>query len=169
MEKLRRVLRWVNTFTKWQGYLLAPFCLSLIAITIWDITAREFGLFSAWAFDIEWFHYGFIMMVAMGYAVLREQHVRVDLVTTRFSPRTQALLMALSYLVFVIPLMVFVAIYAWHFAMYSKGMNEVTLTPWACELWPIKFAIFIGICLMLPQCFAELIRHIYFVIKREKL
>ena len=169
MEKLRRAVRGVDTFTKWQGYCLAPFMLTLIA-TVWiDIILRETGGVTMWAFDIEWFHYGLMLMLAMGYAVLRDQHVRVDLITTRFSPWTQAVLMALSYAVFIIPLMILVAIYGWDFAMHARDIGETTVTYWHAPLWPIKLFIFIGICLMLPQCFAELIRNIYFVVKRETL
>jgi len=169
MNKLRKILAGVDTFTKWQGYVMAPFCVTLILITLYDITGRRLGLFTAWAFDTEWFHYGFLMMLTMGYAVLKDQHVRVDLVTTRFSPRTQAILMAVSYLFFVIPFMILIVIYSWDFGMHAREVGEISLTAWAGPLWPIKMSIFIGICLMLPQCFAEAIRNIYAAIKREKL
>lgn len=169
MEKLRGVLRGVDTFTKWQGYLLVPLVPALVGITIYDITARQLGMFTAWAFDVEWFIYGSLLMLAMGYTALKDQHVRIDLLTTRFSPRVQAALMAFSYAVFVIPLMVMLGIYAFDFALEAKTIGEMTLMAWASPLWPVKSFIFLGVCFLLPQCFAELIRNIYFVIKKEKL
>ena len=169
MEKLGRVLRWVDTFTKWQGYLLAPLCLSLIALTLWHIIGRQLGVFTAWAFDLEWYTNGYLLMLCMGYALLKGQHVRIDIVTTRYPPRIQALLMVVSYLVFVITPMVLVARYAWDWAMFSRSVGEITVTGWAGPMWLIKVSVFAGICLMLPQCFAELIRHTIFVFKKEKL
>ena len=122
-----------------------------------------------WAFDVEWFTYAFILMLAMGYSTMKKQHVRIDLATVRFSPWMQEFIMAFSYAVIIIPLMVFIAIYSWTFAWKAMLINELTLVAWYAPIWPIKFFIFIGCMLMLPQCFAELTRHIYFLIKKESL
>lgn len=169
METLRKVLRGVDTFSLWQGYILAGFVLFLIGITLYDIVGRQFGQFTMWAFDIEWFTYAFIMMLALGYAVLKGQHVRIDLLTMRYSPRTQELILALSYAVVIIPLIVFIGVYSWKFAWAAMLINELTLIAWYAPIWPIKFFIVAGCILMLPQCFAEMTRHTYFVIKGEKL
>ena len=169
MDTLRRVLRGVDTFTKWQGYILAYLIFSLIFITITDITGRQIGFVTMWAFDIEWFHNGALLMLAMGYAVFHDQHVRIDILTSRWSPVTQSIMMAISYGVIVIPVMIFIGINAWGFASHSLALGEETVMAWHAPLWPIKFCIFVGICLMLPQCFTELIRNIYFSIKKEKL
>ena len=169
MGKLGRILKGVDTFTKWQGYLLAPLCTTLIIIVVIDITLRELGQPIGWAWDIEWFHWAFLMTFAMGYSVLKEQHVRIDLLTTRFSPRTQAALIAFSYGVVVIPFMVMVAIYAWDFVGRSIRVEEVLYTTWTWRVWPIKAALLGGIFLMMPQCIAALIRNVYFAVKGERL
>ena len=169
MKILRRVVRWIDILTIWQRNILAPLCVTLILITLWDIIGRQLGLYTAWAFDVEWYHFAFLLMLAMGYTTLKGAQVRVDLITTRYPRRLQEILMTINYLFFVIPFMVVVAIYAWTFAMHSREMNEMTLTAWVCPLWPIKLSIFIGIVSMLPQSFAQLIRHGYFVIKQVEL
>ena len=169
MEKLRRSLKIVDNFTKWSAFCVAPLCLSLIAITMYDVIGRRIGLFTAPAFDIEWFHYGFIMMLAMGFAVLKDQHVRIDLLTDRYSPRVQAMLMVFGYAVLVIPFLILVAGSSLEFSLRSMAVHELTMTAWQAEVWFVKLSIFAGICLMLPQCFAELIRHSYFAIKKEEL
>ena len=136
---------------------------------IFDIVARQFGMITDWGFDIEWFQYAFILMAALGYAVLKDQHVRIDLMTTRYPPRVQAALMAFSYAFFVLPLMILVAMTSWEWASWSRSVGEVTERPWYGPLWPIKYFIFTGIMLMLPQVFAQLTRNIVFVIKKVKL
>ena len=169
MGKLGKVLRWVDTFTKWQGYIVSALCLTLIGSTIFDITARQFGLYTDMIFDLEWFQYAALLMLPLGYAVLRGAHVRVDIVTERFSPRTQAIIMAGSYLVFVIPVVILIAKYGWDFAMMAYDRHETTTTAWHGMLWPVKSLIFVGAILMLPQCFVELIRNTIFAIKKVKL
>jgi len=169
VKTLRKVVKGIDTFSLWLGNFVAFFVVFLIAITIYDITFRQFGLFTMWAFDVEWFTYAFILMLAMGYSTYTRQHVRIDLITVRFSPWFQELIMALSYILIIIPLMVFIAIYGWHFAYKAYLIKEITLVAWGAPIWPIKFFIFIGCVLMLPQCFAELTRHIYFLVKKETL
>lgn len=166
---LRKVVRAVDTFSLWQGYFLAFFVVFLICITLYDIIGRQFGQFTMWAFDVEWFTYAFIMMLAMGYAVLKGQHVRIDLLTIRYPPRLQELIMALSYVVIIIPLIVFIAVYSWKFAWSAMLIGELTLIAWYAPIWPVKWFIFIGCIIMLPQCFVELTRHIYFLTKGERL
>ena len=130
MDTFRRVLKWVDTFSLWQGYFLAFFVIFLIAITLYDIIFRQFGVFTMWAFDVEWFTYAFILMLAMGYAVLKGQHVRIDLATVRYSAWTQEFIMALSYAVIIIPLMVFIAVLSWDFAWQAMAIGETTLIAW---------------------------------------
>jgi TRAP-type mannitol/chloroaromatic compound transport system permease small subunit len=162
-------MKGVDTFTRWQGYILAYLIFTLIFITMADITGRQAGYVTMWAFDVEWFHNGALLMLAMGYAVFRDQHVRIDILTSRWSSRTQSIMMAISFGIIIIPVMIFIAINAWDFALHSLSLQEETVMAWHAPLWPIKSCIFVGICLMLPQCFTELIRHIYFIIKKEKL
>ncbi len=169
MKTLRNVLSWIDKSSNWTGHFFAFFVIFLIGITLYDIIGRQFGQFTMWAFDIEWFTYGFIQMGAMAYAVLKGQHVRIDLLTMRYSPRTQELLLAISFGLFLIPLMIFVGIFAWKFAWAAMLINEKTLVAWRAPIWPIKWFIFMGCVLILPQSFAELIRHLYFAIKGEKL
>jgi len=126
-------------------------------------------MFTAWAFDCEWFTFALILMLSMGYAVLKRQHVNIDLVTTHYSPWAQELMMVISYSLFTIPLTVFIAVWGWAFALRSLEVGEMTLVAWQAPIWPIKFFLPIGCILLLPQCFAELIRHTYFVIKKERL
>ncbi|MBA7562166.1 hypothetical protein ES708_03815 [subsurface metagenome] len=167
MDVLKTIVTYIDKFSKYQAYMLVPFPLGLILITMYDIVGRQLGLYTAWAFDTEWFIYGFIMMLGMAYAILKDQHVKIDLLTARYSKRMQSILVIVSYLVFTIPVMVIIAINALGFAMDSKAQGETVLTAWYFQLWPIKLFIFIGIIFMLPQCLAEIIRHAYFLIKKE--
>jgi len=169
MDTVRRILRGVDTFTRWQGYFLAVFVIFLIAITLYDIIFRQFGIFTMWAFDVEWFTYALILMLAMGYSVLVGQHVRIDILTEFFPLRVREGILAASFAIIIIPLMAFNAILGWEFAWKAMAINELTLIAWYAPIWPIKWFITIGCVIMLPQCFAELFRHTYFVFKKERI
>ncbi|MFC2013000.1 TRAP transporter small permease subunit [Chloroflexota bacterium] len=169
MDTVKRILKGIDTFTRWQGYILAFFVVFLILITLYDIIFRQFGVFTMWAFDVEWFTYALIMMLAMGYAVLTKQHVRIDLTTERLPQRVQEGIQAGSYAIIVIPLIVYIAILSWDFAWKAMAINELTLIAWYAPIWPVKWFIWLGCILMLPQSFVELFRHGYFAVKGERL
>ncbi len=169
MEELRRVLRWIDTSSQWQANVFAAACLTLIGITLADIIGRQFGQYTTQLFDIEWFHLAFLLMVGLGYSLLIGSYVRVDLLSNRYSPWAQHLLKFLGFSLLGIPITVLFAIYAWDFAMTSWAMKELTMSAAKIPVYPIKLFIFAGFVLSLPQLTAEVIRHFYFIIKKEEL
>ena len=122
-----------------------------------------------WAFDVEWFTYAFILMLGMAYAVLTDQHVRIDLATVIYPYWLREGIMVFSYAVIIIPFMAFIAKLSWTFAWSAMAIDERTLIAWYAPIWPIKWFIFVGCVSMLPQCFAELIRHCYALVRKEQL
>lgn len=169
MEGLRRVLRWIDTSSRWQANVFAATCLTLIGVTLADIIGRLLGKYTTQLFDIEWFHLAFLLTLTMSYSLLTRSFVRVDLLSNRYSPRTQRLLMFLGFSLFGIPITVLFAVYAWHFAIDSWAIKELTMSASKIPVYPIKMFIFAGLVLSLPQLIAEAIRHFYFIIKKVEL
>ncbi len=52
----------------------------------------------------------------------------------------------------------------WGFAMDSFNTNEVSITPWAPLVWPVKFLIPLGALLLLLQGIAKLIADVLMLI-----
>lgn len=169
MDGLRRALRWIDTSSRWQANVFSIACLTLIGVTLADIIGRLFGQYTTQLFDIEWFHLGFLFMFGLSYSILTGSFVRVDLLSTRYSPWAQHLLMFLGFSLIGIPITVLFAVYAWHFAMVSWAMKELTMSAAKIPVYPIKMFIFAGLVLLLPQLTAEAIRHFYFIIKKAEL
>ncbi len=165
MKKLGKVLRAIDIFTKWVGYCLAPFVVILTLLVVYDISTRQVGWYTAPIFDIEWFLNGAFMTLALGYALLVGKHVRVDVLSAHYPSRVQAALSILVYIVLAIPFLTLVVIEAWDFSMFAKNMHELTVTGWEFPMWIPKFFTCLGPALLLPQCFAELIRSIFILIK----
>jgi len=169
MEKLRTVLGWIENATRQMGNVLSFSCLSLIGFVLYDILARQIGLYTMWTFDVSWFHLGFLLMFALGYSLLVGQCVKVDLVSSRYSPRTQHILSFLSLGVIGIPITILFAWLAWGWVMNSWAIKELTNSASRIPVYPVKTFVFAGLVLSLPQLIAHSIRDMYFIIKRVEL
>ena len=108
--KLEQIIRF---FGRLGGWVVVP----LIAIIIFDILTRKFYwsqqlISNSWAFDYissghlqdwEWHLHTVLFLMVLGYAYVRNSHVRVDLIREGLSPRAQAWIEFLGCLVFLIP------------------------------------------------------------------
>ena len=56
--------------------------------------------------EIQWYLFGLIFFCCSGYTLLRNEHVRIDLISGRFSRRTQAWIDIFGILFFLLPMAV---------------------------------------------------------------
>jgi TRAP-type mannitol/chloroaromatic compound transport system permease small subunit len=96
---------------------------------------------------------------AGAYALLKNTHVSVDIVSSRLPPRVQTIINIITFFFFFI----FVGCLIWFGAKeaWSSFMsNEHEISTFASPLYPIKTMIPIGATLMFLQGIAKFIREI---------
>jgi len=113
-----------------------------------SITAYELAMFTLTA--------GFIL--AGGPLLLQDEHVRMDALYSRWSPRKRAVMDVATFVLFIyIFVMITTAISA---TMSSYADGQHTKSIWGPPLWPLKAAIAVGCIILLLQAIANLIRDI---------
>ncbi|GAH73181.1 unnamed protein product, partial [marine sediment metagenome] len=70
-----KIAHYIDMSSKWVGYVLAPFILVLIGVTIYDIICRNIGIMTLWPFDVAWFIWAALLTLSMVYAVRIGSHV----------------------------------------------------------------------------------------------
>ncbi|MFC2012719.1 TRAP transporter small permease subunit [Chloroflexota bacterium] len=168
MKRLRRVVRGIDHINIGAAYLMGVALLTLTALVIFDVMARKFAWGMAWGFDIEWFHNAALLTISLGYAAYKEAFVKIDLLTAGHSPRTQSILMIVSYMLFAIPFSLIIIKFGWDWSTDAMMHQETTRTA-HFPVSPIKFLVVVGFSLMLLQILASTIRHAIFVVKRVEL
>ena len=156
---LRAIDRLIEAIGKVVAWLIVPMVLSLV----WEVTARYgFNAPTEWAYDMTFMLYGTFFMLGSAWTLQRGGHIRTDSFYSKWTPRTQARVDLVCYLVFFFPAIAIFGWLSWEFFVKSYGQNErIVTSPWLPIVWPFKFMIPATAVLLLLQGIAECIRAWY--------
>jgi TRAP-type mannitol/chloroaromatic compound transport system permease small subunit len=98
-------------------------------------------------------------MLGLSFMENSQGHVRVDILITRLSRKTQAVIMIAGYLLIFLPVYGLMTWGAVKFAYTATVTNELNSTSWAPPIWPYKivmaasflFLVIQGLSTMLKQ------------------
>jgi TRAP-type mannitol/chloroaromatic compound transport system permease small subunit len=112
---------------------------------------------NAWL-EIQWYMFGAMFLLAAGYALKHEEHVRVDVFYSRMTPRTQAWVDVFGAIFFLMPTALLIAWMSIPMIVNSIHINEMSSDPGGLLRWPIKICIPLGFALLAIQGVAEIIK-----------
>ena len=151
----------VTIFGKIGSWLSIP----LISIIIFDIiTRRFFVLGSTKLQEMEWHLHASLFLLVLGYAYLKDAHVRIEIVREKYSLKVKAILETFGIIIFLIPYTVLVIYFGIDFVQRSFNMNEVSsaLTGLS-HRWIIKSFIPIGMLILFLAGFSLLLKNLIFI------
>jgi len=128
--------------------------IALVAVICWDVLTRKLG-FQIPGFgstpiqELEWHLHGALFLFWLGYAYIRNAHVRIDVFTANKTPLQQAKLEVFGILLFAIPYCLVASYFAFWFAEVSFVQNERSDAPNGLEWrWIMKGCLFLGLVLL---------------------
>jgi TRAP-type mannitol/chloroaromatic compound transport system permease small subunit len=137
--------------------------LILLAVLISAGNALIRKIFStssnAWL-EAQWLLFGIVFMLCASYTLMRNEHIRIDIVVSHFSKRTRDAIDVFGHLFFLIPFCLLMIRDSWPFFLTSYRMDEQSLNAGGLPVWPAKFVILVGFCLLLLQGVSELIKRV---------
>lgn len=143
--------------------------LALMSFTFYDVVMRYFfNSPTVWAYELSGWLLGPLWLLGGAYVLLHDEHVRLDILYQRFSPRKRAIidLVTFTLLFFYCSL---ILIYGWDYFLYSFAKNEHSLTVWGPPIWPLKLMIPVGAAFILLQGVAKYIRDFHMAITGRQL
>lgn len=117
---------------------------------------------NAWL-EIQWYLFAAVFMLASPHTLRRDEHVRIDVVTGRFSKRTQVWLDLFGYLFFLMPVCLVILYYGVPFGLLSVRSAEMSSNAGGLIVWPAKILVPVGFALMILQGISEIIKRIAFL------
>jgi len=132
------------------GRLFSWIVILIVFITVLDVMLRYiFSQPLQWAFDAVKQLYAIEFLLLAGYGLLHNQHVAVDVFTSRLSEKKMAALELLSYSIFFIPFAIMLIVYGYEFAKRSFLMKETTWGAIATPVYPLKIIMVLSFILLL--------------------
>ena len=117
---------------------------------------------NAWL-EIQWYLFAAVFMLASPHTLRRDEHVRIDVVTGRFSKRTQVWFDLFGYLFFLMPVCCVILYYGIPFGMLSVRSAEMSSNAGGLIVWPAKILVPIGFALMILQGISEIIKRVAYL------
>jgi len=140
--------------------------LVLVAVLISCVNAvirKAFNWSSNSLLEIQWYLFSAIFLFCAGYTLLRNQHVRIDVVSGRLSKRAQAWIDILGTLFFLLPMAILIMVLSWPVFIQAFERNEVSTNAGGLIIWPARLLVPIGFFLLSAQGISELIKRVAFL------
>ncbi len=128
-----------------------------------------FGVSSNAWLEIQWYLFAAIILLAAGYTLKHNGHVRIDVIYGRFSARTQAWIDLFGALLFLLPLCGLMVWLSWPGFVDSFVSGETSPDAGGLIRWPVRLLIPLGFALLALQGVAEIIKRIAFLRGEGKL
>jgi TRAP-type mannitol/chloroaromatic compound transport system permease small subunit len=145
---------------RWVAWLVLA---AVLISTANAIVRKAFNVSSNAFLEIQWYLFAGVFLLAAGYTLLRQEHVRIDVISGRFSKRVQIWIDIVGLTCFLLP---FVAVTMWMVvpvALAKFHSGEVSGNAGGLILWPAWALLPAGLVLLGIQGISELIKRIAFL------
>ena len=117
----------ISKFNNWLGRTVSWLTLLMVIATFVIVILRKFfDLGWIWLQEsVTWMH-AIVFMLAASYTLNHDEHVRVDIFYTSFSPRRRALVNLCGALLLLLPLCAFVVWSSWDYVSESWRIKETS-------------------------------------------
>ncbi len=117
---------------------------------------------NAWL-EIQWYLFSAVFLFGAGYALLHNQHVRIDVISSRMSKKTQIWIDILGTILFLMPMAITIMWLSWPVFIESVHRGEVSTNAGGLVIWPARLMVPVGFLLLVLQGLSELIKRVAFL------
>ncbi len=161
MSFLLSLSRFIDDLNERIGHGISWALLLAVLICSGNAVIRYvFNMSSNGWLEIQWYLFSAIFLLATSYTLRRNEHVRIDVIVSHFSKRTQVWIDLIGFIVFLMPATLLILYYGTPYAWISIQSQEVSSNAGGLIVWPVKLLIPIGFFLLALQGISEIIKRI---------
>ena len=167
MSALLSLSRWIDALNERVGRLVSWLVLAAVLISAANAIVRKvFNTSSNAYLEIQWYLFAAVFLLAAGYTMLRNEHVRIDVVISRFSKPTQIAIETACIVLFVFPFGFLVIDLVWPLVVQAYRSGEMSSNAGGLIRWPVYALVPIGFGLLLLQGLSEFVKRVAFLTGR---
>jgi TRAP-type mannitol/chloroaromatic compound transport system permease small subunit len=117
---------------------------------------------NAWL-ELQWYLFAAVFLLCAGYTLLHNEHIRIDVVSSRLSRRTQVWIDIFGTVFFLLPMSAFILWLSWPVFVNAWVSLEMSSNAGGLIRWPARLLVPAGFCLLTLQGVSELIKRVAFL------
>ncbi|MCB1425617.1 MAG: TRAP transporter small permease subunit [Zhengella sp.] len=170
MNGLLAVSRLIDRVNEFIGRQVSWLILAAVLVSAYNATVRYLGdglpaylpipRASNALLELQWYLYGTVFMLAAAYTLLKNEHIRIDIVSSRMTKRMRDKVDLFCHTFFLMPFCLLMVWLAWPWFWRSYNSGEVSANAGGLILWPAKMMVLIGFLLLTAQGISEIIKRI---------
>ena len=164
MKALLSLSHAIDKLNERVGLTVSWLVLAAVLISAANAVVRKtFNVSSNSFLEIQWYLFSVVFLFCAGYTLLRNQHVRIDVIAGRLSPQAQAWIDILGTIFFLLPMALTIMWLSWPVFIEAYQRHEVSTNAGGLIIWPARLMVPIGFFLLIIQGVSELIKRVAFL------
>lgn len=164
MQVLLAISRGIDWLNSQVGRFISWLILAAVLISSGNALMRyTFNMSSNAWLEVQWYLFAAVFLLAAGYTLLKNEHIRIDVVAGHFSRRTQVWIDVIGSVFFLMPMVLGILYLSWPVFMMSWTSGELSSNAGGLIRWPARMLVPLGFGLLALQGLSELIKRIAYL------
>lgn len=161
MDGLLRVSRAIDAINERIGRTVMWLILVAVLVSTANAIVRKAldTSSNAWL-EAQWQMFGAVFMLCAAYTLLKNEHIRIDIVNSYFPKIVRDWIDLVGHLLFLLPFVILMLVDGWPFFVASWRIGEQSMNAGGLPQWPAKLLVPLGFLLLLLQGVSETIKRL---------
>ncbi len=160
MKPLLQISRLIDAMTERVGRIIYWLVLVAVLISAVNAVVRKLFDISSNAFlELQWYLFSAVFLLGAGYALLKQEHVRIDVIYGKFPKRVQIWIDIAGTVLFLMPMAFLILWHSWPVFVNAFVTNEQSSSAGGLAVWPVRLLLPAGFALLIVQAISELIKR----------
>jgi TRAP-type mannitol/chloroaromatic compound transport system permease small subunit len=159
--KFSNAVDWLNAQVgRWVIWLILG---STIISAINALVRKIFNTSSNAYLEVQWYLFAGAFLLAAGYTLLHNEHVKIDVISSHLSKRKQIWIDVIGFTFFLMPMCMIILWFGTPFFLQGFRSGEMSSNAGGLIRWPVYALMPIGFGLLMLQGLSELVKRIAFL------
>jgi len=161
MKLLLGLSRAIDELNERVGHLVYWLILIMVLVSAANASSRyALSIASNAWLELQWYLFSAVFLLCAGYTLRHNEHIRIDVVASRFSRRTQIWIDVFGLIFFLLPISVYMMWSSWPIFMNAWNSGEISASAGGLIRWPARLLVPAGFFLLTLQGVSELIKRV---------
>jgi TRAP-type mannitol/chloroaromatic compound transport system permease small subunit len=167
MQALLALSRLIDRMNEHIGRAVYWLVLAAVLLSAGNAIVRKvFSVSSNAYLEAQWYLFSAVFLLCAGYTLLRNEHVRIDILVGKLSAKGQAWVDIFGTVLFLLPMATLIMSLSWPYFVRAYTQNEISGSAGGLTIWPARLLLPVGFALLVLQGISELIKRVAFVTGR---